>query len=46
MSNDHGIDKVRGNQSFIFRFGNGESAEIIFVDRDEKIVNKFLNLII
>ncbi|KAF7629205.1 hypothetical protein Mgra_00009268 [Meloidogyne graminicola] len=37
MSNDHGIDKVRGNQSFIFRFGNGESAEIIFVDRDEKI---------
>uniref|UniRef100_A0A1I8BTQ6 ANK_REP_REGION domain-containing protein n=1 Tax=Meloidogyne hapla TaxID=6305 RepID=A0A1I8BTQ6_MELHA len=36
ISNDHTLDKTRGSQSFIFRFGDSESAEIIFIDRDEK----------
>nr|CAD2206536.1 unnamed protein product [Meloidogyne enterolobii] len=36
ISNDQTLDKTRGNQSFIFRFGDSESAEILFIDRDEK----------
>jgi len=43
ISNDQTLDKTRGNQSFIFRFGDSESAEILFIDRDEKTVKKFFN---